>query len=204
MLWQPDGQLSTLGSGVATSINDLDGRGRHESIERASGRLARRVPDDHHGRLRRGDGHHTAGAGGWMMVAGERHGFVWHADHGLQDLGPGEARNIDEIGDIAGCRESGDESRATVGQVGMTDAGLRRRFRIIGTAPAGRRRGQVVTRVFREIDLAQKLSITSTARSRSITSTVPCGRSPTWRDLESWRRIGRRRCGIGHWIAERM
>jgi len=59
---------------------------------------------------------------GWMSVGGESHGFVWHADRGLWDLGPGQARNIDELGTIAGCRGVDDESRATLWQARMTAA----------------------------------------------------------------------------------
>ncbi len=93
---------------------------------------------------------------GWMMVAGERHGFVWHARHGLQDLGPGQARNIDEIGDVAGCRGSGDESRATVWQVAMTDAEYLVGFESLARRLLADVDPKSARPVFREIDLAQR------------------------------------------------
>ena len=75
---------------------------------------------------------------------------------GLEDLGPGQARNIDEIGDIAGCRGSSQQSSATVWQVDMTEAeylagfeSLTRRL-LSDVAPKSSRA------VFREVDLAQK------------------------------------------------
>lgn len=158
VLWQPDGQLSELGSGVANSVND-----------RGVAAGATRLSDGHPVVWRGGSptiitealgearNINTAGyVVGWMMVAGERHGFVWHARHGLQDLGPGLAYDIDEVGDVAGCRGSGDDSRATVWQVGMTDTeylvgfeSLARRLLADVDAKASRR-------VFREIDLAQR------------------------------------------------
>jgi hypothetical protein len=158
VLWRPDGQVSTLGPGVANSVNDLGVAVGATSLSNGhpvvwQGGSASIITDA----VGEATDINTAGhVVGWMMVAGERHGFVWHADHGLQDLGPGQARNIDEVGDIAGCRGSGDESRATVWQVGMTDAEYLVGFesltrRLLADVDARSSRA-----VFREINLAQK------------------------------------------------
>lgn len=158
VLWQPDGQVSMLGSGVVNSLNDRDVAAGATSL--SNGRPvvwrggAQTSITDAFGEA---TDINTAGyVVGWMMVAGERHGFLWHVRHGLQDLGPGQARNIDEIGDIAGCRGSGDDSRATVWQVPMTDAEY-----LVGYESLARRLLADVDpessrTVFREIDLAQR------------------------------------------------
>jgi hypothetical protein len=207
VLWQPDGQLSTLGSGVANSLND-------QGLAVGATRLSDGQPVLWRGGTpivitdAIGEATDINAAGyvvGWMMVGGERHGFVWHADRGLQDLGPGQARNVDEIGDVAGCRGSGEELRATVWQVGMTDAEYLVGFESL----AGRLLAEVDARssraVFREIDLAQKALRQGHAHvaehhlDRAVREIGDLARSgelaPDW--AASLQRIGR-------WIAARL
>jgi probable HAF family extracellular repeat protein len=158
VLWQPDGELTTLGPGIANSVNDRNvvaGASRPSDGNPVVWR--RGAPIIITDAVGEALDINTAGyVVGWMTVAGERHAFVWHARHGLEDLGPGLARNVDEIGGVAGCRGSGDDARATVWQIGMTDAeylvgfeSLARRLLADVDAKASRA-------VFREIDLAQK------------------------------------------------
>ena len=207
VLWQPDGHLSALGPGVANSVDD-------RGVAAGATSLSNGQPVIWHGgspiiitdAIGEATDINTAGyVVGWMMVDGERHGFVWHAHHGLLDLGPGQARNIDEVGDIAGCRESGDESRATVWQVGMTDAeylvgfeSLARRLLADVDAKASRA-------VFRHIDLAQKAlrhghdKVARHHLHRAGKEVADLERSG---ELEpDWAAALRR---IGHWIAERL
>jgi probable HAF family extracellular repeat protein len=158
VLWQPDGRLTTLGQGVAHSVNDLGVAVGATSLSNGYPVVWRdgsqTVITDAVGEA---TDVNTAGyVVGWVTVGGERHGFLWHPLYGLQDLGPGQARNIDEIGDIAGCRGTGDESRATVWQVQMTDAEY-----LVGFESVARRLlADVDTKssrgVFREIELAQR------------------------------------------------
>lgn len=158
VLWRPDGQLTTLGRGVANSVNDLDAAAGASRLSNGNpvmwfGGSATTITDA----MGEATDINTAGyVVGWMMVAGERHGFVWHARHGLQDLGPGQARNIDEIGDVAGCRGSGDESRATVWQVAMTDAEYLVGFESLARRLLADVDPKSARPVFREIDLAQR------------------------------------------------
>ena len=207
VLWQPDGRRTTLGTGVANSVNDRDVAAGatslssgHPVIWRAGAQIA--ITDA------LGEATDINAAGyvvGWMMVAGERHGFVWHARHGLQDLGPGQALNIDEIGDIAGCRGSGDDFRATVWQVGMTDAEY-----LIGFESLARRlladvEPKAARPVFREIDHAQRALRHAHARlaeghlRRAVKEIGDLERSgelaPEW--AAALQRIGR-------WIARRL
>jgi uncharacterized membrane protein len=158
VLWQPDGQLTTLGPGVAYSVNDL-------GVAVGATRLGDGNPVVWSGGTQTiltsavGEAADINAAGyvvGWMLVGGARHAFVWHADHGLQDLGPGEALDIDEIGDVAGCLGSGDAARATVWQVEMTGAELLVGFeslarRLLADLPMASSH-----QVFRHIELAQK------------------------------------------------
>jgi probable HAF family extracellular repeat protein len=53
---------------------------------------------------------------GTVDILGEPHAFVWHEARGLQDLGPGGARGIDEAGNIVGWRTTDLGSRATLWQ----------------------------------------------------------------------------------------
>jgi len=158
VLWQPDGRRSTLGTGVANSVNDRDVAAGATSLSDGHPVVWRDgfaiVLTDAVGEA---TDINTAGyVVGWMMVAGVRHGFVWHVRHGLQDLGPGEARNIDEIGDIAGCLGAGDESRATLWQVGMTDAEYLAGFESLARRLLADVEPRAARPVFREIDLAQR------------------------------------------------
>jgi probable HAF family extracellular repeat protein len=158
VLWQPDGGRSTLGTGVANSVNDLDAAAGSTGLSDGnpvvwSGGSATVITDA----IGEATDINTAGyVVGWMTVAGERHGFVWHPRNGLQDLGPGEARNIDEIGDVAGCRGSGDEARATVWQVGMTGAEYLAGFESLARRLLADVDPKAARQLFREIDLAQK------------------------------------------------
>jgi probable HAF family extracellular repeat protein len=207
VLWQPDGRLSTLGPGVATSLNDLGLAVGATSLSNGYPVVWRdgdqTIITDAVGEA---TDVNTAGyVVGWMTVGGERHGFLWHPLYGLQDLGPGQARNIDEIGDIAGCRGTGDESRATVWQVRMTDAEY-----LVGFESVVRRLlADVDTKssraVFRHIELAQKAVERMHGKAaqhhleRALMEIGDLGRTgklvPAW--AESLQRIGR-------WIAERL
>ena len=207
VLWQPDGQLSTLGPGVANSVNDRDV---------AAG--ATGLSDGHPVVWRGGSPTvitdavgeatdiNTAGyVVGSMMVAGEQHGFVWHAHHGFQDLGPGQARNIDEVGDIAGCRDSGEDSRATVWQVGMTDAEYLAGFESLARRLLADVDAKSSRAVFRSIDLAQKAldhghdNVAEHHLDRAVKEIAGLARSG---ELEAaWAAALQR---IGHWIAERL
>ena len=205
VLWQPDGQLSTLGPGVANSINDLGVAAGATSLSNGqpviwSGGSPIMITDA----IGEATDINTAGyVVGWMMVAGQRHGFVWHADRGLQDLGPGQAGNIDEVGDIAGCRGVGGESRATVWQVGMTDAEYLAGFESL----ARRLLADVDSRSSRAvgIDLAQKTlrhrhdHVAQHHLNRAVKEVAYLSRSgelaPDW---------GAALQRIGHWIAERL
>jgi hypothetical protein len=158
VLWQPDGQLTTLGRGVANSVNDLD-------VAVGATRLSGGQPVVWSGGAQTiitdavGEATDIDAAGyvvGWMTVAGERHGFVWHAAHGLLDLGPGQARDIDEIGDVAGCRGSGDASAATVWQVAMTDGEYLAGFEALARRLLADVDAKSSRAVFRDIELAQK------------------------------------------------
>jgi len=208
VLWQPDGQVSALGSGVANSVNDLDVAAGATRLSNEYRPVVWRdgistIITDAVGEA---TDINTAGyVVGWMMVAGERHGFVWHADHGLQDLGPGQARNIDEIGDIAGCRGSGDESRATVWQVGMTDAEYLVGFESLARRLLADVDAKSSRAVFREIDLAQKAlrhghdHVAQHHLNRAVKEVADLARSGEL--APDWAAALRR---IGHWIAERL
>lgn len=57
---------------------------------------------------------------GWMVTAGgERHAFVWHESHGMQDLGPGAAHGVNDAGRVVGYRTTPEGYRATVWQIDL-------------------------------------------------------------------------------------
>jgi probable HAF family extracellular repeat protein len=203
VLWQPDGQLSTLGPGIANSVNDLDAAAGATSLSNGHPVVWRGgSPTIITDAIGEATDINTAGyVVGWMMVAGEQHGFVWHEDRGLEDLGPGQARNIDEIGDIAGCRES----RATVWQVEMTDAEYLVGFESLARRLLADVAAKSSRAMFREIDLAQKALDHSHARvaerhlGRAVEEAADLARSG---ELASdWAAALQR---IGQWIAERL
>jgi probable HAF family extracellular repeat protein len=125
VVWQPSGEFSVLGPGVAMSINDNDvavgatGLGEPNYAGRpivwragAATELSA-APGE-------ARGVNTAGyVVGWMTVAGARHAFVWHDVHRLQDLGPGEARGVNDAGRIVGYRTTTEGRRATVWQIDL-------------------------------------------------------------------------------------
>jgi len=156
-IWRPNGEFSALGPGVAYSLTDRDvvvgttslsdGRpvvwqgGTPTIISNAIGAAT--------------DINAAGYVVGWMGVAGERHAFVWHAEHGVQDLGVGQLFSIDELGRAAGCRGT-NLGAATVWQIEMTTDEY-----LLGFESYTRRLltdvDQKQTRaVFREIHLAQK------------------------------------------------
>jgi hypothetical protein len=158
VIWLPNGQFATLGSGVANSVNDSGVAAGGTSL--SSGRPAvwrNGVPTIITDATGEAVDINAAGyVVGWMSVGGESHGFVWHADRGLWDLGPGQARNIDELGTIAGCRGVDDESRATLWQARMTAADYLVGFESLARRLLADVDPDATVVVFRQIDLAQQ------------------------------------------------
>lgn len=154
VIWQPNGEFSALGPGAANSISDLDVVVGTTSL--SDGRPVvwqHGVPTIIADATGAATDINAAGyVVGWIDVSSERHAFVWHPEHGFQDLGPGQLSSIDEIGRAAGC--SG--TAATVWQIEMTTDEY-----LLGFESYSRRLladvDQKQTRaVFREIGLAQK------------------------------------------------
>jgi len=207
VLWQPGGQLTILGDGVANSVNDLDvvaGANRFSDGQPVIWRDGvQTIITDAVGQAT--DINAAGYVVGWMLVGGERHGFVWHPQRGLRDLGPGQTLDIDEIGDVAGCRGSGDESAATVWQVKMSAAEYligfdARAHRLLADVDAKASRA-----VFREIDLARQALdrghglIAERHLRRAVIEVTELARADALPD--EWAAALRR---IGAWIAARL
>jgi len=109
VVWRPDGGVTDLGFGIVNAISD-----RSLAVGRSGGRsgypLAWRDGTAIQITPAQGEAFDVNEAGyvvGTINVLGEPHAFVWHEARGLQDLGPGEARGIDEAGNIVGWRTTG-------------------------------------------------------------------------------------------------
>jgi probable HAF family extracellular repeat protein len=125
VVWQPSGEFSVLGPGVAMAINDANVAAGSTRLPGASepgrpvvwrdGTATELSADPGEAR-----GINAAGyVVGWMTVAGVRHAFVWHEAHGLQDLGPGAARAVNDAGRVVGYRTTPEGHRATVWQIDL-------------------------------------------------------------------------------------
>jgi probable HAF family extracellular repeat protein len=123
VVWQPSGEFSTLGPGIAMSLNDNNlaagttrSGGLGHPVVWRDGAVPRLLSTD----LGEARGVNASGyVVGWMTVDGERHAFVWHEAHGLQDLGRGAARAVNDAGRVVGYRTTPDGHRATVWQIDL-------------------------------------------------------------------------------------
>jgi probable HAF family extracellular repeat protein len=211
-IWQPNGEFSTLGTGVATSVNDWEVAAGATSLSNGHpaiwNGLEQTIISEAIGEAT--DINAAGYVVGWTKIAAEAppHGFVWHPEHGLQDLGPGEAFNIDEVGNVAGCRDGSwgaAEARATVWQVEMTSAEYLVGFESLTRRLLAETDDKASRAVFRQIDLAQKSlerSHVSAARRHLDRALAAISKLEQSGQLtETW---AQSLLKIGHWVGERL